>query len=174
MRSLIKIPLALALLCAPGLAAASSSYPDAIKTDLALTYAPPCTVCHQTNSGGTGTATQAFATAMRQRGLTGGSNTGSLSGALQALEGEKTDSDCNGTPDIAQLEGGQDPNTGLFIDGSGKTGMASAGCAGGDDNPRYGCGAQLAAAPVADSSPAIIAAVATVLGLALSRRRRRA
>ncbi len=80
----------------------------------------------------------------------------------------KTDSDCDGVPDIEQLQQGRDPNTGAFIDGSGMTAPPEPGC--GAVVPSYGCGAQLArvGAPWQGA-----AAVIAALGVSLARQRRR-
>ncbi|MFT3774308.1 MAG: hypothetical protein QM820_53785 [Minicystis sp.] len=179
MRTLICLPVALLVAAAPGVALATPTFPSSIQTDLSLSYTPPCTICHDTTAGGTGTVHRAFGTAMQGRGLVSG-DTDSLKNALTALEAEKTDSDCDGTGDVQQLRDGRDPNTGEYIDGSGKpTPEVDGGCAGSDagtdDNvPHYGCGAQLAADPLPETSLPIAATMATVIGLALSRRRRRA
>lgn len=181
MRTLVLIPVSLALLLAPSVASATAGFPDNIKTDLGLTYLPPCTICHETDSGGAGTVTRAFGKAMRAQGLQP-DNSASLQSALDGLAKDKNDSDCDGVDDIQQLKDGRDPNTGEFIDGSGKPKPeVDAGCSGsggggpgGGDDPRYGCGAQLAAAPLPDATWPLAATIATVLGLALSRRRRRA
>lgn len=181
MRSPLALILTALLVAAlPGVASATPTFPGSIQTDLTLSYAPPCTVCHQTLGGGTGTVTQAFGKSLRQNGLVSG-NTTSLQSALTALETAKTDSDCDGMPDVEQLKDGRDPNTGEYIDNSGKpTPAVDGGCAGtggggsGSSDPAFGCGAQLAAGPSPDTSLPIAATLAMVLGLAFSRRRRRA
>lgn len=94
------------------LAVASPAYPSTLESDLSTPCLPSCTVCHQTNAGGPGTATTAFATAMQAQGLVGGTNTDSLQTALDALTAAGTDSDGDGTPDVEQLAAGLDPNTG--------------------------------------------------------------
>jgi len=176
--ALISISLALLVASAPGVASATATFPGAIQSDLSLAYTPPCTICHQTSGGGKGTVSQPFGKAMQQNGLVSGDTT-ALQGALSALEASKTDSDCDAVGDVQQLKDGRDPNNGEFIDGSGKPNPADGGCmgaGGGDgssDDPRYGCGAQLAAAPLPDTSLPLVATAATILGLALSRRRRR-
>jgi hypothetical protein len=179
MRSVVLIPASLALLLAPSVAFATAGFPGDIQSDLSLTYAPPCTVCHETDSGGSGTVTRAFGKAMRAQGLQP-DNSASVQSSLDGLAKDKTDSDCDGVDDIQQLKDGRDPNTGEFIDGSGKPKPeVDAGCSGtgggsSDDDPRYGCGAQVVAAPLPDATLPLVATVATVVGLALSRRRRRA
>lgn len=111
------------------LASASPAYPSALATGLSTPCTPACTVCHQTNAGGNGTATSAFATAMMTEGLTGGSNTDSLTTALDALTTAGTDSDGDGTPDVEQLAAGLDPNTGADFCASDLP-----------TPPHYGCG----------------------------------
>lgn len=175
MRTSVLFALPALLLATPGIAHASSGYPGAIQSHLGLSYSPPCTVCHETDSGGSGTATKAFGSALRQNGLTGGGNTDSLNGALDALSSAGTDSDCDGVGDVAQLEEGREPNTGEYIDGSGKPApeKGDAGCASssGGTEPGYGCGARVAAGDGNESALPILTALATMVGLALSRRR---
>ncbi|APR84444.1 Hypothetical protein A7982_09793 [Minicystis rosea] len=172
------LPVSIALF-APSVAWATPTFPDAVKTDLSLSYTPPCTICHTTPGGGAGTASQKFAESMKDRGLMS-NNTDTVAAALAALDGEHTDSDCDGIGDVAQLKEGRDPNTGEYIDGSGKPtpevdgGCVGEGGGGTGDGPRFGCGAQLAADPLPDTTLPIAATLATMIGLALTRRRRRA
>jgi len=167
-RTLFSTSVALLVTAAPAVAAASPIFPDAIKADLSLTYdlgTTHCIICHANNNGGMGTVVQPFGLNMKGANLAE-ENTDSLKKALDALEAAHTDSDCNGVPDIEQLKGGQDPNTGEYIDGSGKTAMPSPGCGG---TVAFGCGAQLSR--VAGSWQGALA-LAAVLGAALARRRR--
>ena len=53
-----------ALLVVTPQASASSSYPGEIQSALNMDCAPPCTVCHRDQNGGTGTAQKPFAQAM--------------------------------------------------------------------------------------------------------------
>jgi hypothetical protein len=110
LRATTSAALGAAFLSTSGLALASPTYPAAIATDLGLSKAPACTICHDTASGGTGTANKAFAKAMMAAGLTGGSNTDALKAALQKLEADGTDSNGDGVPDIQELKQGKDPN----------------------------------------------------------------
>lgn len=171
LRLLASTSIALLVAAAPGLATASPTYPDEIDADLSLPYmlgTDHCTICHASNGGGQGTVIRPFGQAMRTvGGLEGGNKTDVLKTALAALEKAGTDSDCNGVPDIEQLKAGQDPNTGLYIDGSGKADMPSAGCG---DTVAFGCGAQLSRVPAPWQGAAVLAAA---LGAALARRRRR-
>lgn len=175
MRSpLVLASISIALLT-PAVASATSSFPGAVEAHLSLTYTPPCTICHTTLSGGTGTVTKDFGKSMRQNGLVSGS-TDSVNAGLDALDGANVDSDCDDVNDVQQLKEGREPNTGEFIDGSGNAKPDNAGCApgtGGSVDPAYGCGAQLANGSVTGSPWGAVAALATILGLGASRRRRR-
>jgi hypothetical protein len=105
------------------------------------------------------------------------SDPSTITAALDALAAAGTDSDCDGTSDIQKLKEGRDPSTGNYIDGSGRANPApNAVCAAGGDAgtgpviPVYGCGAHIAATPVAwDGAFAVIAS----LGLFRWRRRAR-
>jgi hypothetical protein len=173
--------ISLLILAAPGLAAASPTYPGLIDTDLKLSYdlgTTHCTICHTSNSGGVGTATQPFGQAMRAAGLVL-ENPTALQTALNTLQADGHDSDCNGTPDIEQIQAGQDPNTGAYIDGSNRTNPVEAGCpmTSGGDLPVYGCGAQIApgsggSGGGASWQAAGIVVAALAAGLARSRGRR--
>jgi len=184
LRTLTSISVAILVAAAPGLATASPPFPEAIKADLSLTYSlgtaaclttttPDChcTICHTGVMGGAGTSKQPFAVAMKTAGLQI-ENVASLQAALAALEAQKTDTDCDGTPDIEQLKQGRDPNTGAYIDGSGRPTPPATPCmsASGGDQPAFGCGAQLARAPAPWQGAATLLAA---LGAALARRRRR-
>lgn len=107
---------------------ASPAYPGVIQSQLATARAPECTICHATPSGGLGTATTGFATYLRSRGL-GANDQGSLRTALEAMIGERHDTDGDGVTDLDALKAGQDPN------GMTDTSVAP---------PKYGCGAHVA------------------------------
>lgn len=89
-------------------AQATPRFPERIATELQLAGPPACTLCHD---GPTqrGTVTTPFGAAMRSRGLVA-YDEGSLTLAIAALQGEKKDSDEDGTPDIEELVTGSDPN----------------------------------------------------------------
>ncbi len=169
--ALLSISIAALAAGAPRLAAASPSYPGDVQAHLGLTYMPNCDLCHTTNQGGPGMATTAFVINMQAQGLMQLDDP-TVATALDALKAAGTDSDCNGTDDITQLENGQDPSTGQYIDGSGKTAPTESGCANSGPDPIYGCGAhaQLSAGPTPWQGAAVIA---TIVGLALSRGRGR-
>jgi hypothetical protein len=157
---------ALVVIAGPTVAEASPGYPGAVQMYLKLSYTPPCTICHTTVVGNAATATQPFALALRAAGLVRESTT-SLQTALDTLTANGTDSDCLGVSDVQQLKNGQDPNTGAFIDGSGKPAPADAGCEGGGALvPEFGCGAQIAPASVSWLGAG---ALATALALCLRR-----
>jgi hypothetical protein len=150
-----------ALLSARG-ALASPTYPDDIQQDLGLSYKPACTICHDTNSGGTGTANKPFAKSMKAAGLTGGSNAASLKAALDKLKADKTDSDGDGTPDIDELIAGTDPNQ------AGGGGASTAA-----PDPTFGCVAQIAPLGAGGRRAWLPIAVAGAGLLAAAARRRR-
>ncbi len=103
--------LTLLLLSAP--AFASYAYPAEVASYLGLACTPQCTICHETNSGGQGTANQPFALAMKARGLTGLSNFDLLHAALDQMTTDGVDSDGDGIIDTDALAQGMDPNTGV-------------------------------------------------------------
>jgi hypothetical protein len=156
--ALLSASLALLALAAPGLAAASPTFPGALTTNLQLEYSPPCTVCHP-GATGLGTATSEFAVAMRDRGLAA-ADTASLATALDQMEADNVDSDGDGTIDVEQLKAGKDPSTGAQI-----------GPDSGAVTVTYGCGAQIAPGDVPWEGA--VAAMTAIAGLLLARGRRR-
>lgn len=123
-------------------ASAMPTFPSEIQTHLHLSYAPQCTLCHGSISGG-GPVVQPFGDAMLAAGLTvsGGS---SLTNALDKLAQENSDSDGDGIPDIDELKTGTNPNPD-------KTAL------------KYGCGAKIAPGTPMGWQVPIIALIATVL-----------
>lgn len=134
---------ALSVVLAPRVQA-MSNFPAEIQRHLGLSSPPPCTFCHATSQGG-GAITTAFGQAMQRAGLT--TNVASVGPALDALNANHTDSDGNGTPDIQQIEAGEDPNTGSI------TGPTE----------RYGCGAHIAMAPARYTGGSLCALALTAL-----------
>jgi hypothetical protein len=169
--TLLTVAIALLAGAAPGVANASPTYPADIKADLGLTYdlgTMHCTICHESNLGGVGTVVQPFGLNMKAAGLTLEAPD-KLMAALMALQAMKTDSDCDGTPDITQLKNGRDPNPpGEYVDGSGRMWtMPDSGCG---NTVAYGCGAHLARGPAGwEGAAAILVGV----GFAAVRRTRR-
>lgn len=158
----MRTPALLALLAGTFLAraaAATPNFPGEIQNHLSLGYQPACAVCHLNGVTGLGTVTTPFGVSMRNRGCVA-NNTGSLDTALDALSAEMTDSDGDGTGDIAELVAGTDPNV-------------AGGSSGSTLTPVYGCGGGDLLYP---TSPSAIAGVLGSLGLAglvlVARRRR--
>jgi hypothetical protein len=111
-------------------ASASPAYTAALQESLGMPCAPTCLACHTTAGGGGGTVHQPFGEALVDVGLTGGSNTTSLTTALDALGAH--DSDGDGNPDLDELANGDDPNGGDPF-------CASDGTSEREDPPSYGC-----------------------------------
>jgi hypothetical protein len=109
---------------------ASSNYPSTVESELGMDCAPQCTLCHASNSGGSGTVTAEFGMAMMDRGLAGGGQTDLVVSALAAMTSDGVDSDGDGTIDTDELSAGQNPNPG-----------GADFCAGGTTplTPSYGC-----------------------------------
>lgn len=103
---------------------ASPIYPGIVASVVGAPHSPPCTVCHETPSGGLGTATKPLAVYLRSRGLVA-NDEGSLRNALAAAAAEKHDSDGDGVSDVDELKAGTDPNV------VGTDALAP---------PEYGCG----------------------------------
>jgi hypothetical protein len=140
-----------ALLAAP--AAAAPIFPAEIAAHLSAPT-PPCTICHQ-GTPGIGTATTAFATEMKARGLQVG-NLASLDAALDAVAAENHDSNGNGIPDIQELKDGNDPNA-----------VSNATTV----TPTYGCVGAVAGARAGEARGGAALVVALLLALVAARRR---
>lgn len=140
-------------LARPAIAQAVEEFPGQIQSDLSLSYQVPCSVCHIKGNTGASTPIAAFALSLRSRGLQG--EPSSLLTALSRSESDGVDSDGDGTPDIAELRAGTDPNS------SANASIVN------DQEPGYGCGGS---APHGRSGPA--AAGIFGLGWLLIRRHR--
>jgi hypothetical protein len=92
-----------------GRAEASPIYPAAVASIVGAANAPQCTVCHETPTGGLGTATKPFAVYLRSRGLVANDEP-SLQRALAAAAGEMHDADNDGVSDTDELKADTDPN----------------------------------------------------------------
>jgi hypothetical protein len=132
-----RVVFALAIALAVGVAStparASPSFPTDIAAQPGATCAPDCTVCHATESGGSGTVVKPFGRALVMLGLVAESES-SLLAALDAARSEGLDVGCDGVPDVDELFACRDPNT--AGDGGGACG---AGGASADPIPQYGC-----------------------------------
>jgi len=135
--------IAIALLATP-------DFPGAIQRDLSLPSPPRCSVCHATDSGGSGTVVQPFGVYLLSRGLRAFDES-SLQNALLAAAGEKHSSNGQGVSDIEALKAGLNPN-------------APTGGTAGDLAPAYGC---------SSSRPANVLPVLGVAILLCLRRRLR-
>lgn len=155
------LALALAPLAAPP-ARASSVYPGALQDQLQVQADRPlpCTLCHETNSGGTGSVTRPFGLALQARGARGDSRTDLLAEAVDRARVDAVDSDGDGTPDVDELVALRNPNR----RGSGGSDPLFGG-EGAAEEPSYGC----AAAASAGTAPAALLAL---LALGVLRRRR--
>jgi len=144
-----------AVFVVPLAARATPNFPAAIARDLQLSAPPACTVCHATNSGGTGTVVKPFGKYLVSRGLAP-FDENSLSGALAAAAGERHDTDGDGILDVDALKQGLDPN------GSPTSAKAL-------EDPTFGC-----ASTRGGGETSVLLALVVVLRLAsaqLSRRR---
>lgn len=143
-------------------ALASTTFPEALRKKLALAEiagpAPGCRLCHQNDVGGVKTATKPFSRSLQAAGVAG-ANVPSLLAGLDALDADGTDSDRDGTSDIAELKAGTDPNVALSDDGAPIA----------EDIPLPETGCALGAAP---STPSAWTALAAALWLTLRRSRR--
>jgi hypothetical protein len=90
-------------------ASASPTYPEALAGQLELACPPACTLCHDTMEGGPLTANRPFGIAARRLGLFSG-NTEQLLQVIAQMEANGTDSDGDGTGNVAELRAGGNPN----------------------------------------------------------------
>jgi hypothetical protein len=139
-----------------GAATASPTFPPVIKQFVGSAMAPPCTICHNNPSGGTGTATTTFAMYMRSRGLMP-LDLNSLTRALMAAQAEMHISNSVGITDFDALRAGEDPNN-------------PKGVATGETPPSFGCGAHIAPSSDPGIGKAMLLVGAAAIGI--SRRRR--
>ena len=101
--------LAAAAFLVSGVAAASQGYPDAMKTDLVLTKAPGCDLCHAAAADPVGGVDTPFGKSIVAKGLVA-SDDASLKKALDAMRAAGVDSDGDGAEDLDELSWGGDPN----------------------------------------------------------------
>ncbi|MBM4380514.1 MAG: hypothetical protein FJ086_14660 [Deltaproteobacteria bacterium] len=141
-------------------AAASSSFPTAVKEHVQLSQMPACALCHTGGVTGMGTVNTAFGKALRNEGLTAGDDD-ALRTALDALAAKGTDSDADGSGDVDELKAGRNPN---LADAPGVDAGPDAGTTPQPPSPKYGCGA--------NAVPGLGGLVALMVVAGWSRRRR--
>jgi hypothetical protein len=121
-RSSCLVSSCLVAVAALGLAApagASLAFPGALTQELGVALpvpAPGCKLCHKDDKGGFMTVDKPFGRAMLKAGTQGG-NVAALLASLGTLEAAGTDSDGDGTSDVAELRAGADPNVADQVDG---------------------------------------------------------
>ena len=143
---------------------ASGNFPADIQNHLQAPAVLPCTLCHQSPQGGDAVVT-AFGQALKAEGLAGLGDTAALTAALDALEADGTDSDGDGSGDVAELRAGRDPNV--------DDGDVDGGGGDGPPVPAYGFGCA-AGGHASFASVEVVALGAVVAaGRAMVRRRRR-
>jgi hypothetical protein len=123
---------------------------------------PPCTICHQDNNGGFGTAVTPFVGKLLNAGLdvftdAPPSNFAVVMNDLQSIGEDDMDED--GMPDFEELQLGFDPNP----DGVRFCGTA----------PEYGCAARIAPHSDTDTTALGASALVTLVLLGASRVARR-
>lgn len=162
---LLSLPVAL-LLASARPAAASESFPDAVKAAVpGLPCVPQCTLCHQANPG-MPPANKPFAMKLKAAAPVSAKDTTALQTALLALQAAAagSDADMDGRGDYAELSTGEDPNS---------SEMDAALCV---TVPLYGCGASTIARSASkrsmDPGATVAAALAVLAGLMFMRRRR--
>jgi hypothetical protein len=133
-------------------ARAVSEFPRNIQSDLALTYDPPCRLCHIQGTTGAGSVETPFGLSMLAHGLTTDRTT--LSSALAALRVDRVDSDGDGVPDITELMANTDPNTPVNAPLS-------------SEGPTYGCSTS---GTNGGNLAACVALAMVIAGTTLSRR----
>ncbi|HEY6561805.1 MAG TPA: hypothetical protein VI072_31260 [Polyangiaceae bacterium] len=95
-------------------AGASDIFPEELRAHLELPAAPACTLCHDSDEGGTDTVVTPFGVTLLRFGATA-LNAGSLRAALDAAEQQAPDSDFDTVSDIEELRQGTDPNDGVAL-----------------------------------------------------------
>jgi hypothetical protein len=117
----LALGLGLAVSLLAGRAAASKTFPEALRQKLELPQVAGtgmgCQLCHQDDTGGLMTATKPFGRALIQAGVQA-TNVPSLLSALTQLKTDGHDSDRDGMSDIAELKAGTDPNVAATSEGS--------------------------------------------------------
>jgi len=165
------VGLALASLASP--AAASTTFPEALRKQLGLQQIagppPGCQLCHKDDAGGLKTATKPLGRSLLQAGVMGGSVPSLLAG-LDTLESDATDSDHDGIGDIAELRAVTNPNVAdVGAGGGGAGGTAAMPCVVVPEIPLPETGCSLVGAAVPNGAWLALVGCAS---FALLRRRR--
>lgn len=160
-----------ALVSCAGVARATDTYPEFIRSELGLATTPECTLCHLTNEGQENTVRRPFGLQVLSHDGKGGGSRGSIRSALQAMEGDGSDSDGDGLADIEELRAGGDPNVFEARDGGATEpppGVALP--------PAFetGCAMSLAARVTISRTLVVIASLLAAVRLSRRRRERRA
>jgi hypothetical protein len=121
-----------------------------------MAYQPHCSLCHLDDKTGAGTVVTPFGWSMKNRGLTGSTNT--VPPAIAQMIKDGVDSDGDGVTDIEELKNGTDPNS------PGDAGL-------GDARPGYGCGGTppVGRSTLPDGGFIVMAIVAVARALRLRR-----
>ena len=135
-------------------AGATPEFPRDIQVDLALTYLPPCSLCHDRGKTGPGTVITQFGWSMRAAGLQAG-DASSVAKALATLAANGIDDDGDGVSDVKELVAGTDPNSAASVPEL-------------REEPGYGCGGKAPLPRGSSSAAALVTA-----GALFTRRRRR-
>ncbi len=151
-----RIALVVSTLLISAQAHAVEEFPPVVAQLVGTDKEPPCTVCHASLSGGTGTVVKPFGQYLRARGLTAG-DLDSLRNAFGAARGEKHDTDADGILDIDELKAGTDPNGAINTDVAPIT---------------YGCG-RISPLTTPPNTPWIVLTTTALLAFLRLRTRRR-
>ncbi len=164
----------------PALADASPEFVGELQEQLQMQCTPRCSVCHTSNPGSAGTATQPFAVTMKNAGLAPG-DIDTVGPALESLKGpdkdepsDDIDSDGDGVSDLSELTTGveadpNDPDSVALAARDPSVPGAGEAC----ELVDYGCGAHVARQPTAPAGVWMtVGAAVVILTLALRRRSR--
>lgn len=148
---------------------ADAAAPAWVQDNYGLSCTPQCTLCHGSNLGGfgnfrtitvNGQSKGGFILTIKACGFVP-TDQNTWKPAFDQCELNKTDTDGDGTPDIAELKEGRDPNDP----------NPTAILCGGDQGPTYGC-VHVARKGSVDGLGLLAGGAVLFAGIALSRRRR--
>ncbi len=96
---------------------ARTEYQAALKTTFALSTTPDCTTCHNAVPEGCGNTQTKFALTLKTKAnitmcppAMSAAQTSVITTGLNAMKTDMTDSDMDGTSDLAELQAGNNPN----------------------------------------------------------------